>query len=131
MEGLSRLNKEEARRGRLQGIKVTEDCIITHLLFVDDVLIYLNGGIGDLTIIKNIFSLFQVATRMMVNYSKSTLTTVGCTQHEIQFSLQRFQFTLLKLEDGLRYLGYKLKPLGYKIMDWTCLIAKMEKRLNI
>lgn len=123
VEGLSRLIKVEARRGKMQGIKFIEDYILTHILFMDDVLILLNGGIGDLTNIKNIFSLFQVATGMMVNCSKSTSTIAGYTQHEINFALQRFQFTLLKLEDGLRHLGYKLKPLGYKIVDWTCLLT--------
>lgn len=42
MEGLSRLIKEEQRRGRLRGIRITEGCTLTHLLSVDDVLLFLN-----------------------------------------------------------------------------------------
>jgi len=131
MEGLSRLVREEFRRGRLQGIKITEGCMLTHLIFVDDVLLFLNGSIGDLTIMKKTFALFQSTTGMNVNNNKSTLREAGCSPYEIHYALQRFQFTLLRLEEGLRYLGYKLKPLGYKIVDWTWLISKMEKRLNI
>eukprot|EP00253_Pinus_taeda_P008617 PITA_08617 len=62
---------------------------------------------------------------------KSTITTIGCTLHEIQFALHQFPFTLLQLEDGLRYLGYRLKPHGCKIAEWTWLISKLERRLNI
>lgn len=46
MEGLSNLIKEDHRRGRLKGIKITDGCILTHLLFVDDILVFINGSIG-------------------------------------------------------------------------------------
>lgn len=117
MEGVNRLINEEHRRGRLKGIKITEGCMLTHLLFVDDILIFLNGIIGDLSIINATFSLFQVATSMLINDRKSTLIAAKCTPHEIYFSLQRFRFSQLQLSEGLKYLGYKLKPLGYKIVD--------------
>lgn len=48
--------------------------MLTHLLFVDDVLIFLNGSIGDLTIIKVSFSLFQMAIGILINDTKSMLT---------------------------------------------------------
>ncbi len=110
MEGLSRLIKDMHLKGRLMGIRITDSCIITHLLFVDDVLIFLNGGIGDLTTLQKTISLFQFATSMVINNSKSTITAFDCTPHEIQFAFHYFPFTLLQLEDGLRYLGYRLKP---------------------
>jgi len=64
--------------------------MLTHLIFEDDVMIFLNGSIGDLTNIKATFSLFQVATGMLINDTKSTLTVAKCTQHEIHFSLHHF-----------------------------------------
>ena len=79
--------------------------------------------------LKDIFSLFQKATSMTINEGKSTLTASACTQHEIHFSLNRFQFAQMGLDDGLKYLGYKLKAIEYKIANWTWLIAKLEKRL--
>jgi len=51
MGGLSKLIKDMYHRGRLSGIRISDGCTITHLLFVDDVLMFLNGGIGDLTTI--------------------------------------------------------------------------------
>lgn len=87
MEGLSRLVKEEFRRGRLKGIKITEGCTLTHILFVDDVLLFLNGSIGNLTIMKNTFALFQTTTGMAINNNKSTLTEAGCCPYEIHYAL--------------------------------------------
>lgn len=87
MEGLSQIIKEEHRRGRLKGIKITNDCTLTYLLFVDVVLIFLNGSVRDLTIIRDIFSLFQKFMGMIINDGKSTLTANACSQHEIHYAL--------------------------------------------
>lgn len=103
MEGFSRKIKEEHKGGRLQGIEITDDCRLTHLLFVDDLVIFLNGSIGDLTSIISIFSLFMSTTAMELNEHKSTLTTTACTQRELHFSLHHFRFSQLSLTEGLKY----------------------------
>lgn len=131
MEGLSSLIKEEHRRGRLRGIPIIEGCTLTHFLFVDDVLLFLNGSIGDVTTVLNSFTIFLAATGMMVNNEKSIITAIGCSPYEIQYALRRFPYNLQHLDEGLKCLGYRLKPLGYKNVDWVWLITKMEKRLNI
>lgn len=131
MEGLSKLIKDMHHRGRLSGIKLLEDSTITHLLFVDDVLMFLNGGIGDLTTIQNTINIFKTATGMTIKNSKSIITVSKCSPTEIKFSIQRFPFSLNQIDGGLRYLGYRLKPLGYKIADWIWLITKLEERLNM
>ena len=64
MDELSKLIGEEQRQGWIAGIKITNTCILTHLLFIDDVLIFLNGGIGDSTSLHNAFGIFQKATEM-------------------------------------------------------------------
>jgi len=87
MGGLSRLAKEEFRRGGLKGIKISYDCILTHLLFVDNVLLFLNGSIGDLKNMRNTIALFQTTTGMIVNCNKSTLIGTGCSPHEIHYAL--------------------------------------------
>lgn len=119
MEGFSRIISEDHRWGRLKGINIVENCILRDLLFVDNVLVFLSGSVGDITSIRNIFSLFQKATGMLINEGKSTLMVTTCFQHEINYVLDRFHFTQLELVEGLKYLGYKLKPIGYNIADWT------------
>eukprot|EP00253_Pinus_taeda_P029628 PITA_29628 len=102
MEGLSRIIGEDHRQGRIRGIKITDTAILTHLLFVDDVLIFLNRGIGDLTTLHQAIGTFLKATGMVLNESKSTLTASRCTQNELQFALRRFPFTTQPIEEGLR-----------------------------
>lgn len=79
MEGLSRLIAAEHRRGRLRGIKITDNCFLTHLLFVDDVLIFLNGSMADSSTLHQVFELFQKETGMVINVQKSTLTAINCS----------------------------------------------------
>eukprot|EP00253_Pinus_taeda_P008270 PITA_08270 len=131
MEGLSGFLASTRERQQIMGIKIAEDFYLTHLLFVDDVLIFLNGSIGDSTALQHAMHLFQMATGMKINVQKSTITTVGCTAHETAFALQRFPFNSLTLADGIKYLGFRLKPIGYKIADWLWLITKLERRLQI
>lgn len=108
MEGLSRSIAAEHIRGRIEGIKIMDNCFLTHLLFVDDVLIFLNGSIRDTTTLQYVFDIFEKATGMIINVHKSTLIAVGCSQLEVQFTLHVFPFTLQPLEDGLKYLGFRL-----------------------
>lgn len=117
MEGLSRLITFSWDRNQITGIHISDNLYLTHLLFVDDILIFLNGCIGDATTLQHIFVLFQQATGMMINKSKSTITAVGFTCHESTYATHRFPFTSLILADGIKYLGYRLKPLGYRIAD--------------
>jgi len=58
MEGLSRLIRAEHRRGRITGIKIMENFSFIHLLFVDDVVIFLNGSMADTSALQNVFDLF-------------------------------------------------------------------------
>ena len=131
MEGLSRLLSDEKKNGRLKGIKIAENYVLSHLVFVDDFLIFLNGAMSDSLIFNAMLKLFCKATCMCCNHSKSTLSYLGFSQHEIHFSLQIFPFSSLEFEDGLKYLGFRLKPFKYKIVDWSWLVAKIEIILNI
>lgn len=117
MEGLSHLILEERWLGHLQGINITNNFTLTHLLFVDGVLIFLSGSIGDLKDLYSIMLLFSSSTSMECNDWKSTITTSGCSPNKIQYSLHKFPFTIQSLDDGLKYLSFRHKPLHYKIVD--------------
>jgi len=130
IEALSRLIISEKREGTIRGLKITDVCFLTHLLFVDDVLILLNGSIQDTTSFTRILELFSKATGMEVNRSKSTITTVGTTANEELVASQAFPYTTQPLDGGLTYLGYWLKLTHQKIADWVWLVSKIEKRLS-
>lgn len=105
-------------------------CYLTHLLFVDDVLIFLDGSIRDSASFANVLSLFYRATGMMANHGKSTITLAHTSIQESRYAQQHFPYSILPLDQGFKYLGFWIKPLCQKIVDWIWLVIKLEKRLS-
>lgn len=97
---------------------------------MDDVLIFLNGSLSDSTSFNIILNLFCKATRMAINQEKSAMTTLGCSRYEIDYAIQRFPFRNLAFDEGHKYLGFHAKPNTYKIVDWSWLVAKIERELT-
>jgi len=58
MDGLSRLIIEDKKQGRLKGVKIIEVIILSHILFLDDILILFNGKISDSILFNPTFKLF-------------------------------------------------------------------------
>jgi len=72
-QGLSRAIENAVRVGDFQGKHLTISMKITHLLFVDDVLIFCSGQRWDAEVLAKILSLFRSATGMQINFQKSAL----------------------------------------------------------
>lgn len=70
-EGLSQFILAAKRRGDLKGIEITTNLFITHLLFVDDILLFSNGSRDDVQPLKFSLDLFLKATGMCINAHKS------------------------------------------------------------
>ena len=117
IEALSRLLISANREGSIRGLKISDIYFLTHLLFVDDVLILLDGSVQDSTTFSRILELFSKATGMEVNRSKSSITMVGTSVNESHVARQAFPYSTQPLDSGLKYLGYWLKPTSQKIAD--------------
>ena len=118
------------RRGLFEGIKIAANLNITHLLFVDDILIFCNGSIREEAILSELLTLFCKATGMQINFQKSTITTLNLEEEVLRTFLELFPFQHFSLDDGIKYLGFRLKPNCYKKEDWNWLLAKLEARVN-
>ena len=92
MEGLSRLIIEDKNRGLFKGVKISSNISLTHLLFIDDVLIFRSGEISDSIVMNGILNVFFKATRMMTNHEKSTLAVGKFSPNELSFTKKRFPF---------------------------------------
>ena len=114
----------------IRAIQISQHLTITHLLFVDDVLIFCSGSIRDVHTLSDILSLFSKATGMEINERKSTVTTHLLTLDETQAFARVFPFIQIDIDVGLKYLGFSLKPNDYRKMDWYWLIDKLEKLLK-
>jgi len=131
MEGLSRLIASAKREGDIRGLRILEICSLTHLLFVDDVLILLDGSIRDSRSFSRILLLFSSATGMLPNQAKSTITCSRTSVQESHFAQQVFPYSIHPLDRGLKYLGFRLKPTSQRIADWVWLVTKLEKKLIV
>ena len=130
-EGLSRDLREEKNHRTLKGIQISQYLQITHLLFVDDVLIFCSGMVRDSNTIHDILELFSKSTVMEISSRKLTLTTHLLRVEEFQVIRWFFPFNMEGLDVGLKYLGFCLKPNDYQKQDWKWLLDKLEKRLKV
>ena len=110
---LSRLFKEVISKKELKGALVAKTLSLSHLLFVNDVLLFCFGGESDLRKSLELLDLLCADTRMEVNYNKS-----ACYCHNIDRALSTvvnnfFPFDKVDLVVGFKYLGYFLKPTKY------------------
>eukprot|EP00253_Pinus_taeda_P018287 PITA_18287 len=130
VEGLSRLIHKARREEKVKGIEVAINLYITHLLFVDDILIFTNGNCSELKELKCIFDLFLKATGMQINFGKSQACIADFERRERNRMVNLFPFPIQPLEAPFKYLGFWLKPAVYKKEDWNWLIAKIESRIS-
>ena len=113
--------------GIFRGISFGNNISLTHVLFVDDIVMITNGSAQSLSILYEILMDFTKASGMMINEDKSSFYYFGIDEVEL-ISLQIiFSYTVLKSDSGMKYLGFYLKPCRYLLKDWDWLIAKAEK----
>jgi hypothetical protein len=101
-EGLNRALTQRKTTGELTGIKITQALSLTHLLFVDDVLLFNGGSRREGETLRDILSLFSKATGMQINDQKSSLTTFLLSKEEDIAHYTLFPFERRALDDGLK-----------------------------
>lgn len=129
-EGLSRLISQAKRSGLVKGLEVAVNCFITHLLFVDDILLFTNGNLNELIELKIILDLFLKATGLQINSRKSQLILEGFNRQEESLILSYLPFEINKMDRPFKYLGFWLKPSSYRKQDWNWLVAKIEQKIS-
>jgi hypothetical protein len=112
-EGLSHSLAHAKSHGLFRGVQISQTIYLSHLLFVDDVLIFCDGQRGDAEALYNLMKLFSRVTGMQINEGKSTLSVNLMVEGEINFYKSLFPFEVKDLDLGLKYLGFHLKPNCY------------------
>ena len=112
------------------GIKVSPSLNLTHLLFVDDFILFGLGTVEDWKNYKEILDTFCSATGMEISVAKSSFLCNDIDDIVRSRISNLLPFRMDPLTLGFKYLGYYLKPLGYGINDWRWFIQKFEKKLS-
>ncbi|GKE28644.1 RNA-directed DNA polymerase, eukaryota, reverse transcriptase zinc-binding domain protein, partial [Tanacetum coccineum] len=100
---------------------------LTHLCFVDDLLILCNGDKESLDVVKKALNEFSGVFGLLLNLNKSTIFFGSIEEGLKRELLQILPFSMGSLP--VRYLGVPLiaKKLGVK--DCKCLVDNVEKRI--
>jgi hypothetical protein len=85
VEGLSRSIQKLVVERKIEGVLVEKGIRITHLLFVDDVLLFGNGTITEWKVFKEVLDLFCKAMGMSFSPHKSLFLEAGWIEEELQF----------------------------------------------
>jgi len=107
--------KDVSHPREFQGVVTAQLLSITHLLLVDDIPFSCNGLGCDITILAEIMRLFVVATRMVINVWKSSITVQNFEEQEIVYMLSIFPYEILDPHIGFNYISFHLKltSIGY------------------
>ena len=126
IEGLSLLISDAREHGLIRGIKISSTLALTHLLFVDDVILLGTSTLPEWIAFEVILSTFCKASRMCISMDKSCFL-YNNMDVDILTDISWVQpYKMETIVSGFKYLGYYLKPLAYKISDWNWLIQKFE-----
>jgi hypothetical protein len=119
------------RRGDLTGLELAPGLQLTHLLFVDDILLLSNGSRRYVDCLHRGINLVKVSTGMQINLQKFTLSLMHLRAPYMRYLSTIFPVLATDILEGLKYLGFYLKPNDYWKLDWKWLIKKLEKRLQV
>ena len=111
VEGLSRALLSAKCNGLYRGISFGNNISLTHVLFVDDIVMITNGSAQYLSMLYELLMDFTKSLGMMINENKSSFYFFGLDESKL-ISLQNiFSYTLLKINSGMKYLGFFFKTL--------------------
>ena len=122
IESLSRIILDAQQKGLIKGFQYSPDLSITHLLFVDDVLLFGIGTVSEWKAYKEALDLFCSATGMAVNKEKSSFLYQDVNEDIRCQIVELLPYSMAPINTGFKYLGYRLKPLGYRSFDWRWMV---------
>lgn len=131
IDDLSRKNTRVKIDNIFVGLLVTKKVYITHLMFVNGVLIFGQSVHLSMEItLANNHNKIEDVTGIFMNGAKSLIIHAS-NQLEIIYEIAHFfDVGTAHMDDGFTYLGYRLKPSCYRILDWKWIIDKFESKLT-
>jgi len=117
-EGLDRAILEERRHNKYWGLRIGRTQQLTHLLFVDGVILFCFFSDYECEQYKEVLALFCFETRIEVNINKSAIYFYEIEEQVRSRITDTFSFPAFDLNEGFEYMGYYLKPNKYGDANW-------------
>jgi len=102
--------------GLIRAIKISPSLALTHLLFVDDVILLGTGTLLEWMAFDVILSSFCKASGMCISMDKSVFL-FNNVETAVLHDISRIMPYKMDPLSTRKYLGYFLRPLGYKVCD--------------
>jgi hypothetical protein len=106
LEGLSKALVDAKRRRVVRGSRVSDIERLTHLLFIDDVLLFFYGSECEFIAFHDILYLYKKAINMDINEEKSTSYSYNMSKEMMMVLSKHFPFQTSDISTGLKYLGF-------------------------
>jgi hypothetical protein len=129
VEDLSRLVKNVKCRGMLKSIKVSSLISLSHLLFVDEIVLFGEAKDKEWESFKLIMDCFYKVTVMIINVQKSQLLFHRVWDDVEVVILNIFPYPHSSLDNGMKCLNFPLNPNDYVYIDWLWMYQKIEARI--
>ena len=130
-EALSKLLHREKEVRLIKGVKIANQTEITHVLFVDYVLMFRTGTISNIQNLEKVLRRYQEAKGMEINLGKSNLLHNNMDEEVITQANTLILITMSTIDKGFKYLGFQLKPNSYSTRDWMWLYKKIKNWISM
>lgn len=128
VEVLSKMIDKSKQLGFFKGIQLNGSSKqITHLQFADDTIIFIEDNVVSIRTIRNILRCFYLLTGLKINFSKSSLYSVG--KGCVLLSQGARFLTSLIGSWPITYLGVTIGLSPRRKVFWDPLVKKVEKKL--
>nr|GEX18988.1 hypothetical protein [Tanacetum cinerariifolium] len=124
----SELEKNIKADGRFKYHAGCKDLQMTHLCFADDLMVFCNGDVHSITVVKKSLNEFSRVSGLFPNLKKSTIFFGSVNDQVKQEILKIVDFSIGKLL--MRYLGVSLLAKCLSVNDCRQLIDKVKERIG-
>ncbi|TYK29463.1 LINE-1 retrotransposable element ORF2 protein [Cucumis melo var. makuwa] len=111
----------------IKGVRMKDNLNLTHLLFADDILLFVEDDEPSLQNLKNIINLFQLASGLNINLNKSTISPINIDAARTDQIASQWRISTKFFP--INFLGV---PLGGKPITkafWKNIDGKINKKL--
>ena len=128
--GLSKLLKQAANSRNIKVVLVGKTLSISHMLFVDDILIFYYGMERELRRVLDILDVFNACIGMELNFHKSAIYAHNMCHWLLALIHTFCPFYCKYFEHGLKYLGFHVNSNNYLKVDHLWLVVRIEVCIN-
>lgn len=126
MDYLSHLITDLKGKGKIGGVNFGLKLNLTHILFADDILIFVEDNEEYISNLKMVLLLFEFASRLNINMNKSTIFPINVPANRANIIAE--SWGLRKDLLPTNYLGMPLGGNPSSINFWDNVLQKIQKK---